>query len=133
MNEFEKIKTTLPKIDFGTYNECRAAMLRIINQYKGLFLPDEYCEYYSLNIVNIEPVESDMLEIDVACHDGGEWYIETVAVPVRYFTDEGFFNQAVEEDKARRQAEAQKKLEEQAKKLADPEYQEYIRLRRKFS
>ena len=65
-NEFKQLKLMLPKIDFKTYNECSTAMLRIIDQYRGLFLPDEYCEYYSLDILNIEPVESDMLKIDVA-------------------------------------------------------------------
>ena len=140
MNEFEKIKTTLPKIDFKTYNECKDAMLEIINRYCNFLLPDDYREYYSFNILNIEPVESDMLEIVVSCRDGGEYCEETITVPVRYFTDENFLTQAVEEDEARKQAEAQKKLEEharkleeQARKLADPEYQEYLRLKQKFS
>lgn len=137
MNKFEKIKTTLPKIDFKTYNECRTAMLEIINRYCGFLLPDEYREYYSFDILSINPVESDMLEIEVSCRDGGEYYEETIIVPVRYFTDEGFLNQAVEEDKARKQEEQARELrekqEEQARKLADPEYPEYLRLKQKFS
>lgn len=137
MNEFEKIKTTLPNINFKTYNECKYAMLEIINRYCGFLLPDEYREYYSFDILNIESVESDMLKIEVSCRDGYEYYEETITVPVRYFTDEGFLNQAVEEDKARKQEEQarelRKKQEEQARKLADPEYQEYLRLQRKFS
>lgn len=106
MHEFETVQTTLPKIDFKTYNKCKDAMLGIIDRYCGFLLPDEYREYYSFDILNMEPVGSDMLEIEVACHDGGEWYIETITVPVRYFTDENFLTQAVEEDKARKQAEA---------------------------
>ena len=124
-NEFEKIKATLPKIDFTAHNECKNSMCKLIAQYCDFFLPDEYREY-DFTIVNIEPVERDMLEIDVACHGGCEWYIETITVPVKYFTDEGTLNQAVEEDKARKQEEQarelRKKQEEQARKLSDPEY-----------